>query len=447
MPHQITNLALAGDIPIITGTAAMLSFKNRSVHVLLIPGGFWVPELCPVIKTGESPTPLTITDICGAAKYEFTPIPDIEGFISNVPVPIRRLIGHIKKRDSSKRAAKSDDVVVTKKVKKSQSVTPSQLLEDTIDFDDGIPTPKSPLQTINPSTSDVNVPPVIPVQCFLCPTTTTHLGQCENPACTMHTVSLCQPCLAHSCTFGHVPQRTSSGVPRPTWQPDTCSTSVMVPRIPDVTPGKCVMCHKVEMNVTICTNRQCEIFGYGAMCRQCFSAGCQQSHMPKRAELPPPVPSPVSSAPSHSPSVVRQSPSQTHTPTFVAANFPPFVAPVPKPVMPRVVQQPMKSTSPSDHSDTPRGHQVDSKVTQGNLAHSSELQPFGPILELLSTILKSVESLATSVRQSSSSPASVSQVRQTSVSAARFEERVVQNRCFVCGSLGHWVKDCPKSKK
>ena len=438
MPHQITNL-LAGDVPIITGTAAMLAFKNRSVHVLLIPGGFWVPELCPVIKAGETPTPLTITDICRAAKYEFTPIHDIEGFISKVPATIRRLIGHIKKRDPSKRAAKSDDLVVTKKVKKSVSVATPQLLEDSVDFDVDFPSPKSPLQTTVTSTS--NVPPVIPVQCFICPTTTTHLGRCENTACTMHSVGLCQPCLALSCSFGHVPQRTSSCGPPPTWQPDTLSTTAMVPRIPDGTPGKCVMCHKVEMNVTICTNRQCEIFGYGAMCKLCYSAGCQESHIPKRADLPQPVPSPVSSAPSHSPSVVRQSP------TFVPANFPPFVAPIPKTFMPRVVQLPLKSTSPSDHSDTPLKEHPDSKVTQGNLAHGSELQPFGPVLELLSTILKSVESLATSVRQSSSSPAPVSQVRQTSVSSARFEERSVQNRCFVCGSIDHWVKDCPKSKK
>ena len=448
---QISNLTCAGnETPIEIGTAAMISWKNRCVHALRIDGGFWVPELCTAIRPGESPTPLSLQDICGSADYAFAPISDIDVFISHVPATIRRLIGHINKRASSKCVAKSDDEVVSKKAKSHQKLhkvaaSPSLPLQDFIEFDVAEPTPKTPLQSnITPTLDET-------VGCFLCPAKTTNLGHCDNPSCTMLAVGLCHPCLALSCTFGHVQQRTTPGGLPPMWQPNTAKSTMMVPRTPNETPGKCVMCHKVEMNITECPNVLCEIYGYGAMCNKCYSAGCQVSHIPKEAP-PPPLTSPPMSTFFHA----SVSPSPKKPPTLFLPKTPIVKSDTQMRSQSVVNKFDMHKASQSDVSNSitsqvsplakhPKKREPLNTSSDPVTPPESSAQAFGTIIQVLGTLVKTVEALASSVRQASSSPAPV--MRQASASAARFDARMAENRCYVCGSLDHWVKDCPKGKQ
>ena len=481
---QIENLSVDGE-PMVIGTACMVSWGNRCVHALLMNGGFWVIELCPAIRPGEIPTPLSIRDICGTTKPTFSSMLDMEDFLKKVPATIRRLIGHITKR-TPKRAPASDSSIVAevqkaKRHKKSpaclcpsctstgptsddptqQTSKPDELPQQTSKPDEPpqqTPTSDEPsLQTKTPPLP-LNSEKTYMGECIRCGSKVENknLSACGNPACELRDIPMCLHCLEQPCTFGHVPAplevppvgQSFSWLPVP-----GSATKMTLPQPQDAQAAPrsmlCVMCGKSDAPITLrcCMNANCELFPHGGMCRVCYAAGCASSHIPRPASQPLPNMRTASQpVPSVSPSPSRFVPLQC-APFNAKPNGSCFPSPLQSPNLlshpAKLSPSPATPAPPSTDDEPPAPPRP--QPTPKTVAAQGEA-PMTSMVRVLETLVRSVDALHELLQAPQGSQAQKAR-SQSAKSEERYLQRQVDNRCFVCGSLEHWVKDCPKSSK
>ena len=493
---QIENLSVDGE-PMVIGTACMVSWGNRCVHALLMNGGFWVSELCPAIHPGEIPTPLSIRDICGTMKPTFSSMLDMEDFLKKVPATIRRLIGHITKR-TPKRATASDSPIVvdvhkakrhkktaaclcpkctssgpTSDVPKQQTSKPEESHQQT--SEEPLLQTKTPQLPLNSEKTDMG-------ECIRCGSKVENknLSVCGNPGCDLRDLPMCLLCLDQPCTFGHVPAPVD--VPPVeksiSWLPDPGTATKMTPpqlRDAQAAPRSllCVMCGKSDAPIKLrcCMNTNCELYPHGGMCRVCYAAGCASFHIPSTASQPcpnirtasQPVPTvsaspsrfvPLTCAPFNAKPNGSCFPSPLRSPNLLphpaklspspAAPAPPTADDIFADAAPDLANDPIPSAVRRVYSDVPlappRPQQPPKAVAE------QEEAPMTSMVRVLETLVRSVDALHELLQAPHGSQAPKAR-SQTAKSEERYLQRQVDNRCFVCGSLEHWVKDCPKSTK